>query len=156
MVLVGVVCIGPHNELGVNNHCCYRISEDRKFFQTLITGQTVIVGRKTYESMPMSVLQLCKTVIVLTTSALQDNDFIHFANSIDECITTYITCNDPVYVIGGQHIYKLFEKYIDTWYITYVNYEPANVDTYFDVDLSHHKTITVLQTGEGWKTVKLQ
>lgn len=152
MVLVGVVCIGPHNELGVKNHCCYRIPEDRKFFQSLITGQTVIVGRKTYESMPMSVLQSCKDVIVLTSAMMTDINNIHFTDNIDE---EYITCDTPVYVIGGQYTYKYLEKYIDTWYVTYVNYKPAKIaDVYFDIDLSQYKHMNVLQSGEGWMTVK--
>ena len=152
MVLVGVVCVGPHNEMGINNRCCFNIPEDRKFFQSLITGQTVIVGRKTYECMPMSVLQLCKNVIVLTSALMTDINNIHFTDNIDE---KYITCNDPIYVIGGQYTYKYLERYINTWYVTYVNYKPAKIaDVYFDVDLSHHKFMNVLQTGEGWMTVK--
>ena len=108
--------------------------------------------------MPKSVFKLCKDVFVLTTALIQDIDVchnIHFTNSIDDVIKYFTFIDDPVYVIGGQCIYKCLEKYIDTWYITHVNYEPKKqADTFFDVDLSQHKFMSVLQTGDGWEIVK--
>ena len=139
MVLVGVVCVGPHNEIGINNHCCYRIPEDRAFFQALITNQTVIVGHKTYESIPKHILQLCKHVVVLT----------HTNCDIQE----YINSTDNVYVIGGAQTYKSLEQYTQTYYITHVD-KPTQADRYFTVDMTPYVHKEVIMCHDDWKIIK--
>lgn len=156
MVLIGIVCVGPHNEMGINNRCCFNIPEDRKFFRSLIADHIVYVGRKTYEVMPKSVLQLCKQVNVLTRSNrenMQNDDKICFCNGIDE---NYIKTSDPIYIIGGNEIFKSFQSIIEAFYVTHVNRPVKAADTYFTVDLKHFDTITYdkFPSGDDWKIIK--
>lgn len=157
MVLIGIVCVGPHNEMGINNRCCFNIPEDRKFFRSLIADHIVYVGRKTYEVMPKSVLQLCKQVNVLTRSNrenMQNDDKICFCNGIDENYIEKI--KDPIYIIGGNEIFKSFQSIIEAFYVTHVNRLVKAADTYFTVDLKHFDTITYdkFPSGDDWKIIK--
>lgn len=158
MVLIGIVCVGPHNEMGINNRCCFDIPEDRKFFRSLIANHIVYVGRKTFESMPKSVLQLCKQVNVITRSKCenkQNDDKICFCNGIDENYIEKI--KDPIYVIGGNEIFKSFQSIIEAFYVTRVNRPVKAADTYFTVDLTPYicrKSDNNTPSGDDWKIVK--
>ena len=47
-----IAAIGKNNELGLNNNLIWHLSGDMKFFKTITTGKTVIMGRKCFESLP--------------------------------------------------------------------------------------------------------
>lgn len=156
MVLVGVVCVGPHNEMGIDNRCCFNIPEDRKFFRSLIADHTVIVGRITFESMPKSVFKKCEQVIVLTQSDCRDKPNEGNISYQHGFPIKYIDSNYPVYVIGGNNTFKRLESMIQMFYVTRVNRPVEVADTYFTVDLKHFDTITYdkFPSGDDWKIIK--
>lgn len=156
MVLVGVVCVGPNNEMGINNRCCYRIPEDRKFFRSLIADHIVIVGRKTYESMPKSVFAECKQVIVLTQSDCRNKPNEGNISYQHGFPLKYIDSVDPIYVIGGNETFGRLESLIQTFYVTHVDRPVKAADTYFTVDLTPYicRTSNNMQSGDDWKIVK--
>lgn len=156
MVLVGVVCVGPHNEMGINNRCCFNIPEDRKFFRSLIANHIILVGRKTFESMPKSVFAKCEKVVVLTQSDCKDKPNegnIYYQHGFP---IKYIDSNYPVYVIGGNNTFKRLESLIQTFYVTHVNRPVKAADTYFTVDLTPYicRTSDNTSFGDDWKIVK--
>lgn len=156
MVLVGVVCVGPHNEMGINNRCCFNIPEDRKFFRSLIANHIVLVGRKTFESMPKNVFKKCEQVIVLTQSDCRNKPNEGNISYQHGFPIKYIDSNYPVYVIGGNNTFKRLESLIQMFYVTRVNRPVEVADTYFTVDLTPYicRTSDNTPSGDDWKIVK--
>lgn len=139
-MLIGVVCIGKNNEIGINNKCCFRIAEDREFFKNLIKDQIVVVGRNTYEHLPKNVLKDCKHVHVLSKT---------YPLPIE-----YISSNDPVYVIGGSKTYESLESLTCVYYVTHINKECENADSFFTVNLQRFNNTKLIKTGDNYQIIK--
>lgn len=96
--------------IGVNNQIPWHYPDDLKHFKNLTTGFPVIMGRKTYESLPESVRPLpYRENIVLTrknTMIKGATVFNHYYQVVEYCISNY--SNQPWWVIGGAEIYRLF------------------------------------------------
>lgn len=119
-------CIGRDNQL-----LCH-IPEDLKYFKQLTKGGTIIMGRKTYESLPIQPLP-DRTNVVLTRNKDYKPDkgviVISDANCIMDDSIVYNTVGD-IWVIGGGEIYKQFLPFASKLYITYIDYEFEG-DVYF-------------------------
>ena len=119
-----IVAIGKNREIGKKNKLLWHIPEDLKNFKKITTGKTVIMGRKTFESIgrPLPnrkniVLSKDKSLTVKGATVL---------NSVDACLD-YIKKNNiddnDVFVIGGESVYNDFLPYCNIAHITYIDYE---------------------------------
>lgn len=124
-----VAAIGRCNELGLNNHLIWKIKEDLIFYKNLTMHQNIIMGRKTFESMPIGALQ-GRNIFILSSQELDKHyDINSFANI--KTLLTYIEAtNQNFIVVGGASIYKAFLPYVDTMYLTEID-AYAEADTYF-------------------------
>jgi len=102
-----VAVVGPGLELGANNQLLWHISEDLKHFKALTMGHSVIMGRKTYESLGKPLPG--RENIVLSRSG----------KSLEEVLST-IKDNAEVFVIGGAQIYRQTIGLADKLYLTHV------------------------------------
>lgn len=128
-----IVAVSEDWGIGKDNELLWHISEDIKRFKRLTSGNTVIMGKKTWESLPNRPLPGRKN-IVLTDNPLE---------SIKNCITAYSLddalskCekNEEIFIIGGGSIYRQFMPLADRLYITHVH-KQAPADIYFpEIDL---------------------
>ncbi len=106
------------------------IPEDKKYFREETFGKVVIMGRKTFESLPNGALDF-RTNIVLTHDKSYVPKDICVCHSLDEVFTMiedYDT--EDVYVIGGESIYEQFLPYCDVAHLTKVDYV-YDADKYF-------------------------
>lgn len=112
------------------------IPEDKKFFRKETLGKVVVMGRKTFESLPAGALDF-RTNIVLTKDrkfAPKDVCVCHCVDEVLEMVSVYDT--KDVYIIGGQSVYEQFAGLCDTAHITKVDYA-YDADKYFpDLDKS--------------------
>ena len=123
-----IVAIADEYAIGNNNDLLAYISEDLKRFKRLTTGHNVIMGKKTYESLPNGALPN-RTNIVITDNP--DDKF-------EGCITVYsITealekCSEGKenFIIGGGSIYRQFMPYTNKLYITRIH-KHFEADTFF-------------------------
>lgn len=123
-----IAAIGKNNELGTNNELIWRIKEDMKAFKQITWGKTMVMGRKTYESMPKNLegrkyLVLTKSNIVYPNAGIiTDKD--RFLRNIENTDEEYI-------VVGGAQIYNLFINDVDIMYLTKIDAEYKLADAYF-------------------------
>jgi len=126
-----IVAIGENNEIGKNNKLLWHLGDDLKRFKKLTYNKVVIMGQKTYESLPIKPLPK-RTNIIITDDPdlLYDGCIMSF--SIDDAIEKAKFWDDTgeVFVIGGGSIYKQFLNKTDTLYITKVH-ESFDADTFF-------------------------
>lgn len=122
-----IAAIGKNRELGRNNDLIWHFKEDMKFFRETTTGNTVIMGRKTFESLPHALPN--RRNIVITTNNDYAAEGAEVVTSIEEALET--AKNDNIFIIGGGKIYGGFLKFADKLYLTEIDAECEDADTFF-------------------------
>ena len=125
-----IVAIGEDGSIGKNGELIWKISEDLKRFKKLTTGHPVIMGRKTWESLPKRPLPHRRN-IVLT----RNKDYVaeggEVTSSIEEALD--MTRGESPFIIGGSEIYKAFMPYITDFHITKVFDKCRDADTFLEL-----------------------
>lgn len=122
-----IAAIGKNRELGKNNDLIWHFKEDMKFFRETTTGNTVIMGRKTFESLPHALPN--RRNIVITTNKDYVAEGAEAVTSVEEALEA--AKNDNIFVIGGGKIYAEFLKFADKLYLTEIDAECEDADTFF-------------------------
>ena len=127
MAISMIAAIGKNRELGKNNDLIWHFKEDMKFFRETTTGNTVVMGRKTFESLPHALPN--RRNVVITTNKDYVAEGAEVVTSVQEA--KELTKNDNVFIIGGGKIYNEFLKYSDKLYLTEIDDECSDADTFF-------------------------
>lgn len=115
MELVLIAAVSENYVIGLNGTIPWRIPEDMKRFKELTIGHPVIMGRKTYESLPKSFQPLPRRLnIVLSSQLAYEPLGVHVAHSLEDALQDlrdhklFITeINDEtVFIIGGEKVYR--------------------------------------------------
>ncbi|MBI5127180.1 dihydrofolate reductase [Candidatus Roizmanbacteria bacterium] len=126
-----IAAIGKNRELGKNNKLLWHIKEDMIRFKNLTTNQVVIMGRKTYESLPYKFKPLPNRINIVVTRKSNESHEIYWVNSIEDAIEKAKEFNKEIFIIGGAQIYNLGIKYCDKLYLTLVDKEYLDADVFF-------------------------
>ena len=127
MNLVIIAAIGKNNELGKDNKLIWHLPGDLKFFKEKTIGKNIVMGRKTFESLPKMLPN--RHHIVITTGNI-DNSEVEVYHSIEDFLKDY-SYSGETYVIGGASIYNSLIDYVDVMYLTEINKECLEADSYF-------------------------
>lgn len=122
-----IAAVGKNNELGLDNHLIFNIPGDLKFFRNTTLGKTVVMGRKTYESIGKP---LPKRVNIVVSSTMKETEGIIVFNSFENVLEKYLNTNEEVFIIGGESLYNFFINYAQNIYLTRV-YAESMADKYF-------------------------
>src|ERR1700754_2432942 len=122
-----VVAIGENNAIGKNNQLLWYLPADLKHFKNITTGHTVIMGRKTFESIGKPLPN--RRNIVITRKTGQIYDGVETANSLEEALRLaalehgkgFEENQDEVeaFIIGGGEIYSQAMERANRLYITH-------------------------------------
>ncbi|MBP1665349.1 MAG: dihydrofolate reductase [Bacteroidetes bacterium] len=144
-----IAAVSEDNGIGKNNDLLWNIPEDLKRFKRLTYGKTVIMGKKTWESLPKKPLPGRKN-IVITDIPYENIDNAVTAYSIEDALSK---CgdNEEVFIIGGGSIYKQFMPLAGRLYITHVRRKiPA--DVYFpEIDMNTWNIVEKDDSGSNKK-----
>lgn len=117
-----IVAKAKNNIIGKENKLIWNLPADLKRFKELTTGHTIIMGRKTFESLGR-VLPNRKHIIFSQNPELKiDNENVQVVHSMLE-IQEYIENKEENFVIGGAMIYNLLMPYVTKMYVTEINQE---------------------------------
>ena len=122
-----IAAIGENNELGLDNKLIWNIKEDLKRFKKLTTGHSIIMGRKTFESISKALPG--RLNIVLTKNKNFKFKDVSIASNIHEAIELTKDDEQP-FIIGGSEIYSLFINMAQTIELTRVH-NSFKADTFF-------------------------
>lgn len=122
-----IAAVGKNLELGKNNDLIWHFKEDMKFFKDTTMGHTVVMGRKTFESLPKALPG--RKNIVISSNAEYQAQGATVVTSVEEALQ--IADNEEIFVIGGGKIYAEFLPYADKLYLTEIDAECADADIYF-------------------------
>ena len=124
-----IVAIAQNGAIGYKGDLIYHLSADLRRFKELTTGNTVIMGRKTYESLPKGALPNRRN-IVLTRQQGVSYPGTEVYSSLDEALSKCAR-DEKVYIMGGAQVYTQALPMADELEITLVNDTPALADTFF-------------------------
>lgn len=145
-----IVAISENNVIGKDNKLLWHLPEDLKRFKELTTGHTIIMGRKTFESLGGILPNRKHIVITRDTNYKVENNNVEIMNDIQE-IDKYINDNEENFVIGGAIIYSQLIKKAQKMYITKI-YKKFEGDAYFPkIDENEWK---IIETKKGIKDEK--
>lgn len=125
-----IVAIAKNNVIGKDNKLIWHISEDLKRFKSITSGKSMIMGRKTFESLPGILPNREHIILTRDKNFKVDSDKVKVVNDLDTLIEKYSNCEDEVFVIGGAEIYKQLLPYAHKLYLTKIDTDFEG-DTYF-------------------------
>lgn len=127
----------PDRIIGIENRLPWRLGTDLKNFKALTLDHAIIMGRKTFESLGRPLPR--RINIVLSREKLPDTANVKWAQNPETALLLadfHSICmgRKQFFVIGGENIYGIFDKYINKIFLTDVNTGPINGDAKFDYD----------------------
>jgi len=129
MTISIIAAIAKDNAIGANNQLLCRLPNDLRRFKRLTTGHTVIMGRKTYDSLPKGALPN-RTNVVITCNRQAVFEGCESFESIETAINHHRN-EDEIFIIGGASIYKEVIEIADTLYLTCIYHSFDNADAFF-------------------------
>ena len=126
-----IACISKvHRAIGYENQLLYHIKSDMTRFRELTTGHTIIMGRKTFESLPNGALPHRRNIVISKTRE-QITGCEVFASLEEALEARKEAAEDECFIIGGASIYEQALPFADKLYLTIVEKEPEHADTFF-------------------------
>ena len=149
-----IVAIGKNREIGKGNKLLWHIPEDLKNFKETTTGKTVIMGRKTFESIGRPLPN--RKNIVLSKNGDKESfeqKGIKLYQNLENLIADYKNYEEEVFIIGGEQIYREFMQkgLVRRLYISYIEFSDSEADAYFpEIDYNSWKIIKE-KNYDNWK-----
>lgn len=126
MEIILIAAIGKNYELGRNNCLIWHIPEDLEFFRKMTMGKKIVMGKKTFESLP-ELLPGRKHIVLTRSNTIFPKEVILY-HSLEDLLENE---KEDFFVIGGEQIYTLFLKYATRMYLTEIDAKEMNADAYF-------------------------
>lgn len=128
--MISIICaLAENNAIGYNNDLIYHLRADLRRFKALTTGHTVIMGRRTYESLPKGALPNRRN-IVLSSSTDHNWPNVEVFASLQEALSA-CKADEEVFVIGGASLYKAAFPIADRLCLTHIHATPEKADVFF-------------------------
>jgi len=123
-----IAAVARNRAIGIDNKLIYWLPNDMKRFRLLTTGHTIIMGRRTYESLPNGALPNRRNIVLSrSTTELPGCDCYR---SLEEALQ-HCDPDEEVYVIGGASVYRHALPIADRLCLTEVDDTPLQADTFF-------------------------
>lgn len=120
--MLSIIVAKANNDIiGGDNKLLWHISEDLKRFKEITSGNTIIMGRKTFQSLPGILPNRKHVVITRDTDFKVDSDMVEIYHNIDDVLNKYKNNNDEAFIIGGGEIYNLLLPHASKLYLTLIN-----------------------------------
>ena len=118
--------------IGKDGKLPWHISEDLKNFKKITNNSTLVMGRKTWDSLPFKPLPNRRNIVLSSTRQNQAETYTTY----DSCIKKLTEDNvKKVFIIGGRSIYKLFFNSADYLHMTKINLLELGINEFFPIDI---------------------
>ena len=124
-----IVAIAQNGAIGYKGDLIYHLSADLRRFKELTTGHTVIMGRKTYESLPKGALPNRRNIVLTRQKGISFQG-TEVYSSIDEALSKCAR-DEKVFIMGGAQVYTQALPMADELEVTLVHDSPSRADTFF-------------------------
>jgi len=129
----------PDNIIGIENRLPWHLKTDLQLFKRRTSGHAIIMGRKTFESLGSRPLPNRTNIVLSRSEVKSDSRLVQWAKDPETAllladVSSILSGNLQFFVIGGEQIYQIFEKYINQVYLTEVFCGNINGDAKFETD----------------------
>ena len=133
-----IVAKAKNNIIGKNNALIWHLPEDLKRFKRLTTGHTIIMGRKTFESLGRVLPNRHHIVLCNDTQMNVDNENVEILEDIS-MLDKYVKDEEEHFVIGGATMYRLLMPLCQKMYITEINQDFEGDVSFPEINLNEWK-----------------
>lgn len=133
-MIIGIVAIAKNFAIGKDGKLPWHYSADLKFFKETTSGNAVVMGAKTWESIGRP-LPNRLNIVLSRTGNVETPPEVMRLSSKEEVVELAKYLNRNVFIIGGAGVYDSFGDVIDKWIITDVPIEVTDADTFFPPEL---------------------
>ena len=123
-----IAIVAANGVIGRNGTMPWHVSADLKYFKALTSGKRIIMGRRTWESFPKPLLN--REHVVVSSQQLVVPEGVHVVRSLTEALALPEHGETPVFVIGGNAMYREALPLADDLYLTEIEVDVTG-DTYF-------------------------
>lgn len=137
-----IVAMAQNRAIGKDNDLMWHLSSDLKRFKQLTTGHPVVMGRRTWESLPKRPLPGRRNIVLTQNPDFEaaGAEVVHSVNGLFEALKD---CDDEVFVMGGASIYQLLLPFTNRLYVTQV-YKDFDGDVFFPtIDMSEFNLVSL-------------
>lgn len=125
-----IAAVAENGAIGYRNRLLYWLPNDLRRFKALTTGHTIVMGRRTFESLPKGALPNRRN-LVLTRNAAFTAPGTEVFTSLEAALDACRDSEDEVFVIGGASVYREALPLADRLCLTLVHDTPAEADAFF-------------------------
>ena len=123
-----IAAVARNRAIGFDNKLIYWLPNDLKRFKALTTGHTIVMGRRTFESLPNGALPNRRNIVL--SRSTQDfpgcDTYVSLREALSHC-----SPDEDIYIIGGASVYRQAMAVADRLCLTEVDDVPAEADTFF-------------------------
>lgn len=123
-----IVAISRSHAIGFKNQLLYWLPNDLKRFKALTTGHTIIMGRKTFESLPKGALPNRRNIVLTRQENMEFAGAERFP-SLTEALS-HCQAEEKVFIIGGASVYKEALPLANQLYITQIDDDSKEADVF--------------------------
>lgn len=128
--MVSIICaLAANRAIGYQNRLIFRLSADLRRFKSLTTGNTIIMGRRTYESLPKGALPNRRNIVLS-----RRHDLVCPGAEVHPSLTAALEACQPdeqVFIIGGESVYAEALPLADRLCLTHIEAVPDAADAFF-------------------------
>lgn len=137
-----IVAMAQNRAIGKNNDLLWHLSGDLKRFKKLTTGHPVVMGRRTWESLPKRPLPGRRNIVFTQNHdyTAEGAEVVHSVNGLFRALKDF---DDEVFIMGGAAIYRLLLPFTNKLYVTQI-YRDYDADVYFPtIDMSEYSLVSL-------------
>lgn len=136
-----VAAVADNYAIGKGNKLPWHLPADLKHFRELTTGHAVVMGKRTFESLPNGPLPNRRNVVLTSVMSEGVNEGYFEADSLEDA---FYLCEkeEKIFIVGGAAVYRQSLEIADSLYVTWVHHE-FSADIYFpEVDFSKWEEVS--------------
>jgi len=139
-----IAAVARNRAIGYKNRLIYHLPNDMRRFKELTTGHTILMGRRTFESLPHGALPNRRNIVLSHT--LNGVEGCEIYRSLEEALA-HCSDEEDIFIIGGAKVYEEAMAIADRLCLTEVADSPMHADTFFppyddwkEVSREHHES----------------
>lgn len=124
-----IAALAKNRAIGYENRLIYRLPDDMKHFKHLTEGHTIVMGRRTFDSLPKGALPNRRNIVLSRSKSFAAENTEAFP-SLEDALT-HCAPDENVFIIGGASVYDKALPLADRLFLTWVDDIPKDADTFF-------------------------
>lgn len=130
--LTAIVAVNLQGVIGCGNALPWHVRSDLKFFRETTIGGTVIMGRKTFDSIGKPLPKRHNIIVSHNPALFEQTPNVQRVSGVDEALFAASRLNRETFLVGGASMYVQMAPYVDRYIITLIHKDVHNGDAYFD------------------------